>query len=137
MAQFVVASVSDVPAAGNVKVTIKGRPIIIFEQDSEYYALMDRCPHQGASLSQGARVGLSVSDKPGEISLVRQGEIVRCPWHGWEFDIKTGQSHCDPANTRIRKFNVHVMEGKSLTDEAITTGQITVAPNEKYLVVEI
>jgi nitrite reductase/ring-hydroxylating ferredoxin subunit len=39
---------------------------------------------------------------PGEIQYTRLGEILRCPWHGWEFDIRTGQSYCDPKRFRAR-----------------------------------
>jgi len=42
------------------------------------------------------------------IPITRRGEMVRCPWHGWEFDIKTGQSWFDPDKTRVRNYPVTV-----------------------------
>jgi 3-phenylpropionate/trans-cinnamate dioxygenase ferredoxin subunit len=45
---------------------------------------------------------------PGEYTYTRRGEILRCPWHGWEFDVKTGQSWFDPQQTRVRAYPVTV-----------------------------
>jgi 3-phenylpropionate/trans-cinnamate dioxygenase ferredoxin subunit len=45
---------------------------------------------------------------PGDYTYTRRGEILRCPWHGWEFDIKTGQSWFDPQRTRVRTYPVAV-----------------------------
>ncbi len=39
---------------------------------------------------------------PGEYRMSRPGEMLKCPWHGWEFDIRTGQSWCEPTNTNPR-----------------------------------
>ena len=76
--------------------TIDGRPIAIFNIKGEFFGLLNRCPHQGAALCEGPLIGLAQSSDPGEIEYTRLGEIIRCPWHGWEFDIRTGQSYCDP-----------------------------------------
>jgi 3-phenylpropionate/trans-cinnamate dioxygenase ferredoxin subunit len=37
---------------------------------------------------------------------VREGEILRCPWHGWEFDLRDGRSVIDPDGTRVRAYLV-------------------------------
>jgi hypothetical protein len=52
--------------------------------------------------------GFLLADKPGEYHYSRRGEILRCPWHGWEFDVKTGQSWFDPVRTRVRSYQVSV-----------------------------
>jgi 3-phenylpropionate/trans-cinnamate dioxygenase ferredoxin subunit len=59
-------------------------------------------------------IGLAQSSDPGEIEYTRLGEIIRCPWHGWEFDIRTGQSYCDPRRFRVKAYPVHVEPGTSL-----------------------
>ena len=55
-----------------------------------------------------------MSDGPGHYRLARHQEFLRCPWHGWEFDIRTGQSWCDPHSTRARQFAVTVESGEKL-----------------------
>ena len=49
---------------------------------------------------------------PGEVEYARAGEILTCPWHAWEFDIRTGQSWCDPARLRVRRYAVSVEQGR-------------------------
>jgi 3-phenylpropionate/trans-cinnamate dioxygenase ferredoxin subunit len=44
----------------------------------------------------------------GEFHYEREGEIVRCPWHGWEFDIKTGRSIFNPHKVRTASYPVVV-----------------------------
>jgi 3-phenylpropionate/trans-cinnamate dioxygenase ferredoxin subunit len=71
-------------------------PVGVFNVDGRYYALKSSCPHQGAPLCDGLISGTSVAvfDQAGlpASSWVRQGEILICPWHGWEFDITTGKA---------------------------------------------
>jgi len=68
----------------------------VFNLGGEFFALSNRCPHRGGSLCQGNLTGLVLSDEPGHYNYIRRGEIIRCPWHSWEFDIRTGKSWCDP-----------------------------------------
>ena len=91
MARHVVAAAREIPEGGRKLVTVRGRPITIFNVKGEYFALYDRCPHEGGSLCRGKVTGLVQSDGPGHYELTRKGEIIRCPWHGWEFDLRHGQ----------------------------------------------
>jgi nitrite reductase/ring-hydroxylating ferredoxin subunit len=52
--------------------------------------------------------GIAMLSKPGEYTWAREGEILRCPWHGWEFDITTGRSVFNPHKTRVRSYEVTV-----------------------------
>ena len=91
--------------SGRPELSAGGRAIALFNVGGAFYALANKCPHESGPLSRGAIVGLSQADVPGPDAyrLERPGEFVRCPWHGWEFDIKSGQSYCDPSSTRVRK----------------------------------
>ncbi|HLK16524.1 MAG TPA: Rieske 2Fe-2S domain-containing protein, partial [Fimbriimonadaceae bacterium] len=51
----------------------------------------------------------------GEIFVEREGEILRCPWHGWEFDLATGESVCDPQGYRVKKYPVAVEQLRAET----------------------
>ena len=96
MARHVVAAVGEIAEGERKLVTVEGREIGVFNVKGEFYALLNKCPHAGASLCRGMVIGLAQSDEPGEYRLTRPGEFLRCPWHGWEFDIRTGQSWFDP-----------------------------------------
>ena len=96
MTRHVVAKTSDIPPGGNKVVTVGGREIVIFHVNGEFFALLNRCPHEGAPLSHAACVAHLQSSEPGEFKRSRVGELLRCPWHGWEFDMRTGQSYFDP-----------------------------------------
>ena len=75
---FEVADTASIPAGTMKKVSIEGIKILLANLDGSFYALPDRCPHMGGSLSEGKMI------------LVN-GKIV-CPNHGASFDIKTGKN---------------------------------------------
>ena len=108
--RHVVAHVLEIPAGQRKIVTIAGRSIGIFNVNGAFYAVRNSCPHQGGELCLGAIVGLATAEKPGEIQYTREGEILRCPWHGWEFDLATGRSVFDPNRTRVKSYPVEVEE---------------------------
>ena len=137
MSRQVVAKASEV-AAGAVKlVTAAGREIGIFNIGGEYFALANRCPHAGGPLCAGKIVSLVQSDGPGSYRLARAQEFLRCPWHGWEFDIRTGQSWCDPKSTRARQFQVTVEPGEKLVKGPYVAETFPVSVEEEYVVVEV
>jgi 3-phenylpropionate/trans-cinnamate dioxygenase ferredoxin subunit len=107
MARYRVGRVSDIPAGSRKVVEVDGRSIGVFNIGGEFYAIRNTCPHQGAELCEGHLTSLVTSPKPGEFCYDREGEIIRCPWHFWEFDIKTGHMIVDPS-TRVRTYGVSV-----------------------------
>jgi 3-phenylpropionate/trans-cinnamate dioxygenase ferredoxin subunit len=132
----VVARAIDV-APGQCKiVTVNGREIGVFNLNGEYFALANRCPHEGGPLCQGHIIPLIQSDRPGQYRLTRHKEFLRCPWHGWEFEIRTGQSWCDPKSTRARQFEVKVESGGTLAKGPYVAETFPVSVEEDYLVVE-
>ena len=92
MARHVVATVDDIPAGQRMLVKVGGREIGIFNIGEEFFAVSNRCPHEGASLCKRRIVGLVESSEPKSYQFSRRGELLRCPWHGWEFDLRTGKS---------------------------------------------
>jgi len=135
MSKHVLCSIKDVPVGGSKLVYAKGRPIALYNIDGEYFGLFNRCPHEGGNLSKGPRIGLVTSDEPGSYAYCRRGEIVRCPWHGWEFDIKTGKSVARPDKVRARHFDVEVHSHEEVLELAAETVPIEV--EDQYLVVNL
>ena len=108
MAKYIIATVDEIPPGERKIVEVAGRSIGVFNLDGAFFALRNRCPHQGGPLCSGTLSGLITASAPGAYSYSRAGEIVRCPWHGWEFDIRTGQSWCDPTHVRVRSYAVTI-----------------------------
>lgn len=137
MSRHVVAAARDIPPGGRKLVTVRGRPIAVFNLDGAYYGLLNRCPHQGGSLCEGAVTGLLESPAPGEYTYSRKGEIIRCPWHGWEFDIRTGQSWCDPERIRTRAYKVELAPGQAVVEGPYVAETVKVSLAEDYVVVDM
>jgi nitrite reductase/ring-hydroxylating ferredoxin subunit len=116
MAHYIVAKAGDIAAGASRAATIGGREIAVFNLDGEYFALLNRCPHEGGPLCQGRRTHLVQSKRPGTYDVSRAGEMLRCPWHGWEFDIRTGKSYCDPDKIRSRAYVVTVEPGQRVVE---------------------
>jgi 3-phenylpropionate/trans-cinnamate dioxygenase ferredoxin subunit len=116
--KHVVARADEIPAGGRKIVEVAGRSVGVFNVGGEFFALRNRCPHQGGPLCEGLLWGLWEAPAPGEIRYSRKGEILTCGWHGWEFDVRTGQSWCDPQKLRVRAYDVHVEPGAALVAEA-------------------
>jgi nitrite reductase (NADH) small subunit len=74
-------------------------------------ALTNYCPHRGAPLCRGKITGRS-EPGPGQydIDWTREGEVLRCPWHGWEFEIASGKC-LSFEGRRIRRYEVTVEGG--------------------------
>lgn len=117
MATHVVARVSELPPGERKVVEVEGRSIGVFNVDGDFHALRNVCPHQGAPLCLGAVKGTAATTRPGEYRWEREGEILACPWHGWEFDIKTGRSIFNPHKMRVRSYEVSVGQAANGDDD--------------------
>jgi nitrite reductase/ring-hydroxylating ferredoxin subunit len=137
VARHVVAAVGEIPPGGRKIVTVRGREIGVFNLGGEFFALVNRCPHQGAALCRGEVVSRLEAPLPGEYRLARRGEMLRCPWHCWEFDIRTGQSWCDPDSVKARTYGVTVEPGESLAKGPFAAETVAVEVDRDYVVVTL
>ena len=137
MSKHVVATVAEIPPGGRKLVSVRGRPIAIFNLQGGFYGLLNRCPHQGGPMCEGILTGLIESSQPGEYRYSRKGEILRCPWHGWEFDIRTGQSWCDPEKVNLRLYPIEVAPGQTVVKGPYVAETIPVSVENDYVVVEM
>ena len=70
-----ISRVADCPPGQAIECVAGGRIIALFNLGGTFHALDGICPHQGGPLAKGALTGC----------------VVTCPWHGWQFDVTTGQ----------------------------------------------
>jgi len=111
MARHIIGPAADVSPGEKHIVEIDGRSIGIFNVGGQFYALANRCPHAGGPLCQGDVTGTAIaSGEPYGLEWVREGEVVRCPWHAWEFDIITGRTLSSP-ELRVRTYDVALEDG--------------------------
>jgi nitrite reductase/ring-hydroxylating ferredoxin subunit len=123
MPKYVVARSTDVPEGERIIVDINQRSVGIFNVDGNYYAVLNRCPHQGAELCRGAMVSSFRSERPGQLEVDASRKYLACPWHGWEFDLATGQSYFDPMRTRVRPYPVEVERGELVAQDIEQDGE--------------
>ena len=104
---------AEAPAEGERRlVELGGRTIGVFRVDGAFFALADRCPHRAAPLCSSGEVVNAVEGVGDEVRVTREGALVRCPWHKWDFDIATGRCTVD-ARLRVRRYAAWV-DGEEL-----------------------
>ena len=135
--RHVVAKVSELTPGNRMRVDIGRRAIALFNVGGEFFAIGDTCPHEFGSLCKGKMTGLAQSSMPGEYSMIRRGEFVKCPWHGWEFDIRTGQSWCDPQTMRVRSYDASIANGKEIIKGPYVAETFPVLVENDYVIIEI
>jgi len=90
MAEFVrVTGAADVAPGSGVVAEVQGQSVAVFNVDGTYYAIDNTCVHRGGPLGEGEL----------------EGDTVTCPWHGWQYDVTTGEKVANP-EIRVEKFEV-------------------------------
>jgi 3-phenylpropionate/trans-cinnamate dioxygenase ferredoxin subunit len=144
--RYVVCAASELPPGRHRVIRIPDGPEIgVFNVGGEFFALKNTCPHHGGPLCEGVVSGTSrarfVDSGPPQIEWLGTGGIVRCPWHGWEFDIKTGVAVCGPRPLRTASYLVHVgPAGSALADDERVPGPVEsyeVDVEDELVIVEI
>ena len=90
-----VLRVEELPPNTPKRVTLQGEEIALFNVDGRISALSNTCPHMDAYLGEGAL----------------EGEVVTCPWHGWQFNIRNGRCLNQPGRS-VEIFEVRVRNGE-------------------------
>jgi len=117
MARRVVCPEADLPPGKRVLLDVGGRSIGVFNVEGRLFALRNSCPHQGAELCAGTLGGTMVPSQPLTYEYALQGLVLRCPWHGWEFDLETGEKLFDPrSRARVKTYPVTVEDGVVVVD---------------------
>lgn len=97
-------------------VEVDGLELGVFNLDGEFRVYLNFCAHQGGPLCEGAAVGTVQTDFDRDTltysyEWVRDGEIIVCPWHNWEFDLITGEC-LSKRDVRVPEFPVSIDDGE-------------------------
>jgi nitrite reductase (NADH) small subunit len=116
MADIFVGAVDEFEPDVRIIVKHRSSEIGVFRHGGEYYAFVNRCPHQGGPACEGIVIGkvetLLDSEKHDLGRRFSKDELhLVCPWHAWEFDLATGECAAD-RRLRLRKFDVKVEDGR-------------------------
>lgn len=103
----------------SVVVEINNISVGVFRVDDEYHALLNNCLHQNGPLCEGNLIR-DVEEEtapPGERGTHRLSErkVVVCPWHGWAYDVETGD-HAGSSDLSVPTYDVVLDDGKVFID---------------------
>jgi nitrite reductase (NADH) small subunit len=91
---------------------IGGVSVGVYNVRGTFYAVRNLCPHQLAPICAGLRKGTMLPSAPGEFVYDLDGLVIRCPRHGWEFDIRSGEPLFGIDRRKLAVFPVDVEEGQ-------------------------
>jgi 3-phenylpropionate/trans-cinnamate dioxygenase ferredoxin subunit len=115
--QHVIGTVEEVRSEGCRVVEVNGRPVGVISVGESFFAIHDRCPHMGPSMCGGTLSGTFVPAGPHDLVYGMHDRVIRCPWHGWEFDLETGRSLLEPDRYGLRTYRVTVQDGDVVLHE--------------------
>ncbi len=107
--QRLLGRADEVLDGGSMVFAVEGREVVVFRREGQLFAIDDHCPHKKASLAAGSGDALSVA----------------CPWHGWQFDLRTGES-LDHPGFHVATHSIEERDGElwvTLTEEAESHGR--------------
>ena len=143
--KHIVATAKELPPGTRKLVTVNNREIVVFNIKGEFFGVLNRCPHNGGSLCRGTLTRRISSPEPGVYETPDGAELIRCPWHGLQYDVRTGQSWCDPERARTITYPVRVARGDDLRSAELGTDlvpgplvaeTVKVSLEEDYVVIE-
>lgn len=107
--KHLVAAQGEIAPGQRKIVTIEDKSIGVFNINGTFIAVLNVCPHELAPVCAGQLRGTTLPSQAGEYHWGREGEILACPWHGWEFDLTTGQ--CLTDKRKLRRYEVREENG--------------------------
>ena len=88
-----------------------GRSVAVFNIGGEFFAYRNICPHQYAAICHGRITGTMLPSDPGTFVYGLENSVVRCPWHNWEFNVRTGRSLFTNEPRRLAPVELRIEDG--------------------------
>ena len=109
--RVVALPLAELPPDTSTTVKAFGTTVAIFNVGGQIFAVGNNCPHHGGPLRHGRISGTTLPSQPYEYRYGREGRVLVCPWHGWEFDIESGRTMFDPS-MGVKTYEVRVEDGE-------------------------
>lgn len=93
-----------------------GRSVGVYNTGTQLLAVLNVCPHQLAPVCEGTVSGTLLPSRPGELVYGLDNLVLRCPWHGWEFDLRTGETLFRHDRRHLRPVAVSIQDGLVILD---------------------
>jgi nitrite reductase (NADH) small subunit len=101
-----IGRITDFPEGEVRLVDVEDHSVGVIRRGEEVYGILNICPHRAAPVCEGELTGTMLPSAPGELRYGMEGLVLRCPWHGWEFDIRTGESVGGVDSRRLRTCTI-------------------------------
>ncbi|PVX81642.1 Rieske (2Fe-2S) protein [Paraburkholderia unamae] len=112
-----VGRLDELPENDALTLDVDGRPVGVFKVGHKVYAVRNLCPHKRAPLARGTVEGTMLPTAcAGEYRFGMEGQVLKCPWHGWELNIETGQCLFGVSDSRVKTYRVSVRDGDVYVD---------------------
>ncbi len=113
-----IGSVDDYPVGRLMPANIPGKDVWVLKKpDGSFYAVKNSCPHQGGPLCLGDVDGTFLPSRYGELDFGLEYEIIRCPYHGYEYSLETGRPLFADVEERVVRYDVVVGGGRVLMSD--------------------
>lgn len=89
---------------------------VLRARDGAWHAFRNWCPHRGAPVCRGKLTGTMLPSRPGELAWGLDDGVIRCPWHGYEFEVASGRRPFIESRMRLRKYPVRIDGDQVIVD---------------------
>jgi nitrite reductase (NADH) small subunit len=131
MREFNIGAGADFSDPGRKLIEADGIEVGVFKLDGEFYAYQNICPHIGGPACQGKMIHkveeVIAADRTSKgLGFSKTQLNVTCPWHGYEFDIRTGRHQGNP-RVRLAAVKVRVEDGDVIVTMPATANSVNTA----------
>lgn len=116
MSLHFVATLDELEASTPRLFSVAGRSIGLIRADGAVYAVRNVCPHKRAPICRGTFRGTMLPSDPDSFIFGMEEQVLRCPWHGWEFDLTTGKTLCGDEQKKLTLYPITIKENEIFVD---------------------
>jgi 3-phenylpropionate/trans-cinnamate dioxygenase ferredoxin subunit len=109
--------VEDFPPHRWTLVEVDGRELGVFNTGERFYCVRNKCPHEGAPLCVRELTGTMLPSAPRTFEWGLEDRVLTCPWHGWQFDVESGEMVFGTGARRLTTYELEVSDGVLLLGE--------------------